>query len=103
MATVKYLGKSPRMVAGTFMTTGDVREVNDKLAKALQADPNFVVSGLVEVQVAEVPEVAEEAEVPEEPKVEEVLWEPETPSPALPQMKEHNLEKGAKRSRSKKK
>ena len=63
MTKIKYVGKAPRMVAGKFMYTGDVRDANPKIAAEFVGDADFVVD-----------------------------MPAPSPLPALPQMEEHNLE-----------
>jgi hypothetical protein len=44
MTKIKYVGKTPHMVAGKFMYTGDVRDVNPKIAAEFVGDADFVVT-----------------------------------------------------------
>ena len=74
MATVLYKGKTLRMVSGKFMQPGDSRELNPKLAKALEGDPDFVITWHEgEVRPIVIENSVEEA--PESEKIQSVMPE----------------------------
>lgn len=80
---IKYKGQGSRVIAGTRIFQGEIRELNDKLAVNLQGDPDieFLDKGTgdggleTEAVLPEEPEVKES----EAPKVEK----PEAPKPVV--------------------
>ena len=77
MTMIRYTGKSPRMVHGRFMYTDDVRDVNPRLAKSLENDPDFVVAAAKSDTPAEAIQPAVVEKVPAPVPVGNVVLMPE--------------------------
>jgi hypothetical protein len=87
---VKYIGPNSVVVGGTHMIQGEVRDLSEKQANRLLANPFFVVLDRgAEVEQAEVAPVQEI----EQPVVEEASTAPELPAVPKPVRKPRSKKK----------
>jgi hypothetical protein len=73
MTKIIYKGKTPRMVAGKFMFTGDVRDVNPKIAAGFVGNADFVVEtpSILPPSASPLPPNSESANLREEKEEQE--------------------------------